>query len=163
MCAPPLLKPHMGMNSSGRGVGRATLFSAICQIWAQFYGSQDLSQFLTRFGQGDPPLLLTSAFPFIGQHRLFPKPEKLNWNQIEVQEKQLKQLKRVRFLSTARFQQLVENHPLEFQPEKDLINQNQVWIDSRTELLARDQLIWQTQVRPRVTIDRLSSASSIFS
>ena len=153
---------NVDLETSETWIPADTLFSAICQTWAQFYDSQDLSRFLDRFQQESPPLLLTSAFPFVGQQRLFPKPEKLNWNQIQLEERHLKRLKQVRFLSPARFQQVIDNHPIEFKPEEDLINRGQVWVDGQTESWTKGQVIWQTQTRPRVTIDRLSSASAIW-
>ena len=144
----------IGLEETEISIPADTLFSAICQTWRTFYGEESLTDFLTQYETGEP-LLLTSAFPFAGDVRFFPKPLidlKIN------ADDDLKKLKRVRYLSEKRFRQIVNGEPIAFDLD-DLINDEQLWIHDDDK---NPSAVWKTHTTPRVTLDRQSSASEIW-
>ena len=166
-CVTYYLNFHSPLHLGRRGIGLEateisipadTLFSAICQTWRIFYGEQSLTNFLARY-KTEEPFLLTSAFPFAGDIRFFPKPLiALNVNA----DDERKALKRVRYLSERRFRQIANGAPIAFD-ENDLINDGQLWIHGNERAQFQDKLtVWKTDKRPRVTLDRQSSASEIW-
>src|SRR5262245_6637674 len=68
----------VGLETTGVHVPADTLFSALCIAWRELYGADSLLQNLLEpfraAGQGALPFLLSSAFPFGGPVRLFPRP-----------------------------------------------------------------------------------------
>ena len=144
----------VGLEETEISIPADTLFSAICQTWRTFYGEEHLTDFLTRYETGEP-FLLTSAFPFAGNTRFFPKlliDLKVN------ADDDLKKLKKVRFLSERRFRQIVNGEEIAFDPD-DLINDGQLWIHDDDKC---PRTVWKTDKRPRVTLDRQSSTSEIW-
>ncbi len=150
----------VGLEETGILIPADTLFSAICQTWRMFYGEEPLTDFLAQYEAGEP-FLLTSAFPFAGDSRFFPKPLiNLNVNADDDRKK----LKKIRFLSERRFRQIVNSESVasdraDLIRDKDLINDGQLWIHGDDKCLPA---VWETDKRPRVTLDRQSSASEIW-
>lgn len=77
------MHPVSALHIGERGVGREatsriihsdTLFGAICWSWKILHGEDELVDLLSRFTSGRPPFLISSAFPFIGDLYLMPKP-----------------------------------------------------------------------------------------
>ena len=100
----------VGLEATEISIPADTLFSAICQTWRTFYGEERLTDFLTQYETGEP-FLLTSAFPFAGDIRFFPKPLidlKVN------ADDDRKKLKKVRFISEKRFHQIVNGESITF-------------------------------------------------
>ena len=144
----------VGLEETEISIPADTLFSAICQTWRTFYGEDHLTNFLAQYETGEP-FLLTSTFPFMGDTRFFPKPLidfKVN------AEADLKKLKKVRFVSDIRFRQIVNGESIAFDSDH-LINNGQLWIHDDDKC---PPTAWQTDKRPRVTLDRQSSASEIW-
>ena len=150
----------VGLEETKISIPADTLFSAISQTWRTFYGEAVLTDFLAQYDTGEP-FLLTSAFPFAGNIRFFPKPLsdlKVNGGD------DVKKLKRVRFLSERRFRQIVDGtlnalDDADLLKDKDLINDGQLWIHDDDKC---PPTVWKTDKRPRVTLDRQSSASEIW-
>ena len=144
----------VGLEETEISIPADTLFSAICQTWRTFYGEEHLTDFLAQYETGEP-FLLTSAFPFAGNTRFFPKPLidlKVN------ADDERKKLKKVRFLSERRFRQIVNDEEIVFDPD-DLINDGLLWIHDDDKC---SRTVWTTDKRPRVTLDRQSSSSEIW-
>ena len=144
----------VGLEETEISIPADTLFSAICQTWRTFYGEERLTDFLAQYETGEP-FLLTSAFPFAGDIRFFPKPLidlKVN------ADDERKKLKKVRFLSERRFRQIVNDEEIVFDPD-DLSNDGQLWIHDYDKC---SRTVWTTDKRPRVTLDRQSSTSEIW-
>ena len=144
----------VGLEATEISIPADTLFSAICQTWRIFYGETGLTNFLAQYEIGEP-FLLTSAFPFAGDIRFFPKPLidlKIN------ADDDRKALKRVHYLSEGRFRQIVNGESIAF-GSGDLINSGQLWIHGDDKC---SPTVWTTDKRPRVTLDRQSSASEIW-
>ena len=150
----------VGLEATEISIPADTLFSAICQTWRTFYGEESLTDFLAQY-EGGEPFLLTSAFPFAGSIRFFPKPL-INFKVNADHDR--KTLKKVRFISERRFHQIVDDKQVVFDSDdlikgKNLINDGQLWIHSADKC---PDTVWKTDKRPRVTLDRQSSASEIW-
>ena len=154
----------VGLEETETSIPADTLFSAICQTWRAFYGEEYLTDFLTQYETGEP-FLLTSAFPFVGDIRFFPKPLidlKVN------ADDDRKKLKKVRYLSEKRFRQIVNGEVIasdhaDLIEDKNLVNDGQLWIhDDERSRFQDNPIVWKTDKRPRVTLDRQSSASEIW-
>ena len=144
----------VGLEETEISIPADTLFSAICQTWRTFYGEGHLTEFLTQY-QNDEPFLLTSAFPFAGDIRFFPKPLiDLNVNA----DDEHKKLKKVRFVSEKRFSQIATDESIAFDL-KHLVNNGQLWIHDDDKC---PSTVWSIDKRPRVTLDRQSSSSEIW-
>ena len=144
----------VGLEETEISIPADTLFSAICQTWRTFYGEERLTNFLAQYERGEP-FLLTSAFPLADDIRFFPKPLidlKIN------ADDDRKKLKKVRYLSERRFRQIVDDEPIAFDAD-DLINNGQLWIHDEDKC---SPTVWSIDKRPRVTLDRQSSASEIW-
>ena len=68
---------HLGtravsLEEAGVHIPSDTLFAALVDIWSRTGGEP--SAWLRPFRNGEPPFLLTSAFPFAGQVRFYPVP-----------------------------------------------------------------------------------------
>ena len=144
----------VGLEETEISIPADTLFSAICQTWRTFYGEKHLTDFLAQYERGKP-FLLTSAFPFAEDIRFFPRPL-IDLN-VDADDER-KKLKKVRFLSERRFRQIVNGEAIAFDPD-DLINDGQLWIHDDDKC---PRTVWKTDKRPRVTLDRQSSASEIW-
>ena len=145
----------VGLEATEISIPADTLFSAICQTWRSFYGEESLTNFLAQY-ETDVPFRLTSTFPFAGDVRCFPKPL-IDLN-VEMADDARKKLKKVRFLSERRFRQIVDGEEVAFVPNH-LINGEQLWIHDDDQC---SSTVWKMDKRPRVTLDRQSSASEIW-
>ena len=144
----------VGLEETEISIPADTLFSAICQTWRTFYGEDALTDFLAQY-ETDEPFLLTSAFPFAGDIRFFPKP--LIDLEVDADDDR-KELKKINYLSEKRFHQIVDGEPITFD-SAHLINDGQLWIHDDDK---RPHTVWKTDKRPRVTLDRQSSSSEIW-
>ncbi|MCS7222133.1 MAG: hypothetical protein RML36_01230 [Anaerolineae bacterium] len=190
---------HSGFHLGVRGVNLEesslhipadTLFAALLD--AALRAGFDADAFVARFQKGDPPFLLTSAFPYAGGVRFFPMPVPLGrWFRPETFHARLKALKRIRFVSEALFQRMLVGEPMDpwlfpmdgkDDPTQGLALQGGMfWLAAeeaeklpcqmrshpRTgrpvplRALMEHRVFASAQV-PRVTVDRVSSASNIF-
>lgn len=190
---------HLGtravsLEEAGVHIPSDTLFAALVDIWSRTDG--DPSAWIRPFGNGEPPFLLTSAFPFAGQVRFYPVPVDLQLliSPDRSEETVDKPLKRIRFLSEGLLRRVLSGQGLpEFLPEADeqpgkrsedqhavrlqngalcLLNKEVSQLPCTLRQNARGgkrpprlldrQAVWQTERTPRVTVDRVNSASNIF-
>ncbi|MDE0424990.1 type III-A CRISPR-associated RAMP protein Csm4 [Candidatus Poribacteria bacterium] len=160
----PAQEGSLGLEKTETYIPADTLFSAICQTWATFYGTESLTRFLdayTRDGSG-LPFMLTSAFPFAQDLYLFPRP--LNFP--KPSENVPKDAKRVQFVSQSVFQEIISGNPPQFD-EGNLMNSEKVWVSpkEKEQLEAsrgNDFTIWSTNTRPRVTLGSQNAGSEIW-
>lgn len=165
----------VGLEVTRPYVPADTLFSALCSTWRELYGSASLlTEILPRNTAPDvptllPPFFLTSAFPFAGAVYFFPKPLVRAQNLI-VPEGQGKDFRSVRFVSEAIFAKFISAQLLQFD-QAHCGNGREVWFDRVDEqdelrefwIAANDDYeFWRVNVRPRVTLDRVNSASQIW-
>jgi CRISPR-associated protein Csm4 len=172
---------HIGERGIGQEetldyVPADTLFSALCTMWSLLYGVQSLTDdLLTRYGDsGREPFFLTSAFPFAGEVRFYPKPLRPPNSDPE----SAKRWKSIRWVSERVFQAYLNGKPIDPEPEgntpsdeaKLRLQDSEILIhrDERQSLKdfwdyeADDLRVYRTAVVPRVVLDRISNASQIW-
>lgn len=167
---------HIGERGVGLEVTRThlpadTLFSALCVAWRQLYGvnalCDDVLSWFTEI-EGSEPFFLSSAFPYADKVELFPRPLVQSSN-VQIDEEDHKAFKRVRFVSKRVFTAMVSKEALVFRKE-DCVNKGVVWVHEEEKAAlsafrddATDEIVlWKTAVVPRVTLDRITSASQIW-
>jgi CRISPR-associated protein Csm4 len=173
------LRPHSSFHFGVRGVGveatgvvgpSDTLFSALCLMMRELRGNAALEEFLAPFRDGDPPFLLSSAFPYAGNVLLFPRP----WlrpdlgSLLEDDVRHAKTLKKVRFVSQGILRALLHREPLgDAFVEENLLQRDRVWVsaDERSDMpnpRGEPGVLWRIDTAPRVTIDRATGASAVY-
>lgn len=174
---------HLGtrgitLEESGVSIPSDTLFSALMDVHLRAGGDPVL--YIAPFGRGDPPFMLTSAFPVAGAVRFYPMPvdTSLIFSAAALKEHG-KKLKRIRYLSEQLLLQGIVGNVLdEYLPmngEKGLFLQgNTLWLSAQEQAalpetwrtLKKDafsaEKVWAAGSVPRVTLNRLSSASQIY-
>ena len=179
------LAPHSAFHFGLRGVGveesasfcpADTLFSALCLTLLEWEtdGKQALESWLARFSPGEsglPPLRLSSAFPYAGEVCFFPRPMMpANMADETAPQGEAKTLKKIRLVSEGILRAWLEHKPLSGElNDEQLLHGGRVWVTSgeRDELKAfldKDDVIrmWTNRTRPRVSIDRMRSNSSVY-
>lgn len=182
------LVPKSPFHLGQRGVGieeteplarSDTIFSTLCHCWLMLYGERELEALLGRFLEGEPPFLLSSAFPYAGEVHFLPMPVSLARNE----------LRRTSFVSTGIWRALLEGE----EPEHLFVQGRTLWL-TRDELemmpkgmVDEDKLadlhrqkarlgasevgkeersvcyyIWRRGEVPHVAVDRASSSSEVF-
>jgi len=169
---------HLGAHGFGTESVRATipsdtLFSALFTAWLRLGG--DPACWTDAFPrtqarateQAEPPFLLTSAFPFTGGVLLFPKPLGLTLPGITDEDR--KAWKRVRFVSERIFSRIMAGKdlsgiwPASAADKERQLKQGGSILVLNEEANAVPAAIWKEEKIPRVTLDRLSSASNLYS
>lgn len=160
----------VGLEAAHVHVPADTLFSAICSVWRDVYGVERLlGDVLDWYEEtGSEPFFLTSAFPYAGPVRFFPKPL-ARAPHVTIGQENEKAFKRVRFVSEAVFTALVTSQPLIFDAT-NCVNGQTVWVTAaeRQQLEgwwedeSDDVVLWKQAVVPRVTLDRMTSTSELW-
>lgn len=180
----------VGIEATGQHAPSDTLFSALCAAIRQLYGSAMLVGFLEECHGHDPPVLLSSAFPYgftrgegEGERRdpdvpldpsravcFFPRPMEPPPGVPDLPAER-KAVKKIAWVSEGVFRGWVGGEDLKphFAPER-LIHGGQVWLtDPELASLSgwRDEetdevVLWVTGDVPRVTVDRGTSTSSVY-
>jgi CRISPR-associated protein Csm4 len=136
-----------------------TLFSAICNSYRLLYGNEELENVLEQFKDGDPPFLISSAFPFVKDTLLFPLPKNVDFGEY-VEER--KEFKKVEFVSKTIFDRILESKDIKEDAKKEnLIQRRALLTNEEKAKIGKIKEIWHEQEVPRVAIDRKTSASSI--
>ncbi|GEM_PF-1174329 len=153
-------KGNLGLEKTETYISADTLFSSICQTWANFYDTASLTDFLKPYTTDNAllPFTLTSAFPFAHNVYCFPKP--LTFQVMS------KKSKRVQFVSNNIFRQIINGNQPKFK-EKNLINSEYVWISPEEKKQLKKTMdeeicVWKTDTRPRVTIGSQNAGSEIW-
>ncbi len=145
-----------------------TLFAACVVAWQQ--RGVDIGSRIAACQANPSALLLTSAFPRAGDTLLYPMPLGLRLNNAATLEP--KQRKRIRWVSRSLFEMVTQYKDVkgECAPEKNFVQGGSVWLTqaevaSLRKLLAQptgDLRLWDTQIVPRVTVDRVDNKSNLF-
>ena len=150
----------LGLEKTECYIPADVLFSAICEMWRQFYDAKSLTAFLDRYTQGDKalPFMLTSAFPFAGDVYFFPKP--LTFTHPS------KESKGVAFVSQTYFEDIISGKTPKFD-KNDLIPGGKLWVSRQEKKRLKtknidEMRVWETTTRPRVTIGSRSAGSEIW-
>jgi len=184
------LRPRAPFHFGVRGVGvEATaltarsdsLFSALCITLRELYGEAELTHFLDLFPTRErpnrnPPLLLSASLPYAGDVRFYPRPL-LPAPGLENEPAEQKHQKEITFVSETIFHAWVTGGDVlqhyDRSEDGNLLHGGRVWVtaDERVALSKFDDLLDQDtdQIRmwtvgdvPRVTVDRVSSSSSVY-
>lgn len=184
------LQPRAPFHFGVRGVGveatalvapSDTLFSALCLTWRELYGNAALERFLARFPTRedpgrDPPLLLSAGLPYAGEVRFYPRPI-LPVPGLEDEPGEQKAQKKIRFVSEAIFRAWVAGEDVlqhyDRPRRENLLHAGTVWVTAEERAaLAKDKdfldedtgsvQMWKTGDVTRVTVDRATSASSVY-
>ncbi len=157
----------VGIEATGEIVHSDTLFSAVCHAILEANGEASLLDFLAPFLRGQPPFLLSSGLPYAGPVFFFPKP-RLRPDLSAVPMEAAKLYKSVRFITRELWSLLLAGKPVDSHlTEGNLIQDGVVWLsgsdrEKLSVLLKDTKRLWGCDVAPRVTIDRVTSASSIY-
>lgn len=164
---------HFGRHGLGQEQTMITmpsdsLFAALLARMARTYGAAAVEVFCRPFVDGNPPFVLSSTFPFAGEVRFFPLPLTANRGAEEVGV-QAKSLKKVKFVSEEIFRSLLTGMPLAKVYAADRLLQNgEILVgagDLRRlplHLQKTGAALWENKQRPRVALDRATSASNLF-
>jgi CRISPR-associated protein Csm4 len=184
------LQPRAPFHFGVRGVGveataltarSDTLFSALCITLRELYGAVELTGFLDQFPtkenpDRDPPLLLSAGLPYAGDIRFYPRPL-LPVPGLEDDPAEQKHQKKVTFVSETIFRAWVGGGDVlqhyDRSEDGNLLHGKRVWVtaDERAALSKSDHFLdqdtgrvrmWTVGDVPRVTVDRVSSSSSVY-
>lgn len=176
-----------GFHLGARGVGTEsvrptvpsdTLFSALLATWARM--GRDPKAWAEAFprtaggqaAEGDPPFLLSSAFPYVAGIQFYPKP--VGYRPLNVSAEDAKAWKKVQFISETLFTRIrrqgtrAEVWPASEGAQRDqLIQRGALLVSAEEADLIRDDVrtegAWREEDVPRVALDRVTSASNLFS
>ncbi len=155
-----------------------SLFAMLVTAWARLgldvagrlAGFEALAPDPSPSGRGEPPFLITSAFPRAGSVRFYPAPPRLPQAVFD-SGGPAKTVKKLRWLSAGVLDLLQRGQMPKIDLPENFLHGNTVWLTSKErdavkDLLAEDdaghQSLWRWQVVPHVTIDRVSNASNLF-
>ncbi len=168
------LKPLGAFHIGERGIGYErtqewvsadTLFSALCSVWVTLFGEVALERdLLNPARKGEPPFLLSSAFPFAGPVHFFPKPL------LPPPDGNAKAWKEVRWVSEGILAKWLKGEAVAPEERQALHGGTTVLLNREvTELCEAwdwghlgDTALWQDRLAPRVTLDATTHASMLF-
>lgn len=164
----------VGQEETREFVPADTLFSALCSMWRLLYGIDSLQHdLLARYRDaGREPFFLTSAFPYAGAIRFYPKPLRPPTDETEV----AKRWKGIRWVSERVLEQYLHGEPIQLEVSTPngkqglTLHEGECLIhpDDRDALQSfwdyeRDDLaMYRQAVVPRVALDRITNASQIW-
>ncbi len=155
----------IGYEGTAEFVPADTLFSALCAGWVLLYGEDALVSDLLPNGDPNwtPPFLISSAFPFIASVRFYPKPmlpspqDRIRWKEVKwVSEGVLRAWLKGESLANKELQTLHEKTAVLLADEWE-----QICKDFGMRSLEGIRF-WAVQRVPRVVLDTLTHASSLF-
>lgn len=173
--------PHSPLHFGERGIGREetaefphsdTIFSALISAWRLMYRTDEFYRLIRGITEPgvDPPLRISSAFPYVGEVFFLPRPA----IHMESSGEDRKQGKKVKYISWRQAEDLVNS---DFAPQvrsADTMISGQLWLDPEEKKQIKKFLglenvsrfrAWspaEGEAVARVTIDRVSAASNIF-
>jgi CRISPR-associated protein Csm4 len=156
----------VGREAALEWVPADTLFGAIVSAWAEL--GLAVPELLAGFHDGDPPFLLTSAFPRAGTVRFYPRPWLRPWAGDEMKGKRLKGL---RWVSAEVFRRIATGESLEGETgDANFIQGETIWLTSAERANLPPAVfgeqehgqVYKYQAVPRVGVDRLASRGNPF-
>lgn len=164
----------IGQEETREFVPADTLFSALCSAWRLLYGVESLARdLLARYHDaGREPFFLTSAFPFAGDVRFYPKPLRPPANDTEL----AKRWKTIRWVSERVLELYLQGKPIPLEISTHSGTQSLVRHGGNLLIHPDDQenlkgfwdyeqddlAVYRQAVVPRVTLDRVTNASQIW-
>lgn len=140
----------IGMEKVDSHLCSDTLFGALCHALYAVYGVDTVDNLVHDFNTGQPPFLLSSAFPYFNETFFLPKP--LSQPPVSTERMEdvsyLKELNKLDYLSLEAFNRWVQGkavRPMEVKNIKEIYTGSRVY-----------------HLLPRVQLDRVTAASGIF-
>jgi len=174
----------VGMEYTGIGLLADSLFSALCVTIAEVAGVSEVEKLLARFpireSASQPPFRLTSLMPYAANVYFLPYPVIAPPNVPGATDlRKRKRFKNIQWVSEVVFRALaIGKRPSDALDDRDrpiTIHGGKVWLaqaekDQLADFIARDPetnavqapVLWRTDRRPRVTVDRQTSASTVY-
>lgn len=168
------LKPKGSFHIGERGIGYEgaldfipadTLFASLCANWTLLFGEEQFLSDLLPNGEPNwtPPFLISSAFPFAGSVRFYPKP-------MLPPPEQSKRWKEVSWVSEGVFEQWLRGETIDSTNLNSLHDGSVILTGGECHSLAEDMKVrsvenlrlWAIQRAPRVTLDVSTHSSSLF-
>ncbi len=162
MLAPLHLGEHgIGLEATSTFPRSDTLFSALCFAWAAIFGEDSLRALLEAFREGSPPFLISSAFPFYGTIRFYPRPLLRPKLEADAAER----VKDTRWVSEGIFKFWLDGVDLSSFAKPDNLKDDMWLLPEEARSLKGGTEVLTLYVREnvaRVTIDRVTSASNLY-
>lgn len=161
----------LGLEESSVTFSSDSLFAAMVARLAVLEGSNAVDDFVRAFKDGDPPFVLTSAYPRVGELRFFPPLALRAAEKIEESDdsSQFKKLKNVKFISEGVFRRLLDGESLKSMWQKlHKVHDGSVVMTEKErknlpKMYQNTALkFWNVVRRPRVSVTRASSTTDIF-
>lgn len=141
----------LGLEEASEVLHSDTLMGAIINAWSLLYPGEDLEGFIT-----SAPFTVSSAFPYIGDLLFFPRPMLRIGSPQSAKEEDPsigKKLKKIRFMSKPLFEKVIKGEGID--PSRLEI------IEGFAHTAPFEPPCKSTEI-PRVSLDRISSASAFF-
>jgi len=124
-----------------------SLFSAIVNAVSANLGAEEANRLITEF-QKKPPFLVSSLFPYIENCYYLPKPLDDSFIDKEIKKKVGKELKKLMWLEKRDFLRWLREEKFS---DNDIL-----------EMCKNQKKFYEIEIRPRVTIDRITGQTSIY-
>ncbi len=164
----------LDLEESQESFSSDSLFAALVSVYSELY--DNVREFLEPFEQGQPPFLISSTFPYVGDLPLFPMPMlRLN---IKTETGQRKRVKKIRYISPRIFWDVLNAENLTNQFGHDgpeyALQDGAVWLSeeelgllpaymkNKAKQVYRESKIWANGTVPRVALDRMTNASQVY-
>jgi CRISPR-associated protein Csm4 len=174
----------VNLEEAGVSIPSDTLFAAMLDALRR--ADQNMDAFATAYLK-DPPFLLTSAFPYVGNLRFYPIPANVaGLFDKKINARYGKRLSHIRYMSEGLLQEAVKHGNLNdwvFPKTETEVPKKGVTLQGHALWLKVDEIkslpeefqrperlrhalprltVWKAARVPRVTLDRITSASNIF-
>ena len=156
----------MGQEKTSPTLPSDSLFAALVSRLARSKGAAEVEQFCQPFVNGKPPFILSSTFPRVGNLRFFPPP--LSSRVPSTQPGGAKTVKAVQYVSEEIYLRLLKGEMLaslgsvfQLQQGKLLLSRAEVQ-QLPVHMQKENSPVWMVEQRPRVSLDRVSQASTLF-
>jgi CRISPR-associated protein Csm4 len=167
-----------GLEETASTLHSDSLFAAIVAAWRILDGPQAIQERLQGFPTpenptSEPPFVLSSTFPYVGDVLFLPRP--LVSMSRKGRQLSTRQWKQVRYVSIGRMLDIIQQRGPASRIERDeLLQEGALWATKGECNRLRDQFrekdlfnfrVWQSgdnAMVPRVTVDRITSASAVY-
>jgi len=159
---------HMGestaLDSTSHYVHSDTLFGAVCNSLKLLYGERALTEMLELFKRGKPPFLISSAFPYVDDVLLFPLPRSCELHSaLNASQDEFKKTKRVELVSLDIFRRICKKEDISSVSSAECIRKNALLTKKEAARIPEDVSLWDVRPLPRVSLDRTTSVSNVYS
>ncbi|MGQ3684150.1 MAG: type III-A CRISPR-associated RAMP protein Csm4 [Candidatus Loosdrechtia sp.] len=138
------------LENVGEWVSSDTLFSALINTMSNITKGDAVSEFIDKYKE-NPPFLLSSLFLYNNNTYFLPRPMYDDHIPAELKREKGKVLKKIKWLSTNRFQQWMNNTNLSESDLSDMESSQKSYKEA-----------FSTEIRPRVSLDRITQSSNIY-